>query len=104
MHSRSLSLLALFLLAACGGNDDASNPAGGSAGAPASGGPPETGGSASGGASGNASGGEANSGGSVDPGEPYTPVYGRFGTAESTFTLPFPEDGALYHPDLVDDF
>jgi hypothetical protein len=104
--------LFVLVLSACGSSDDPTGgPADGGGAGTASKGGNGSGGKSSGGP-GNSSGsggstnegGSGNDGGSPDPGEPYTPDYGRFGEAEHTFTLPFPENGALYHPDLVSDF
>jgi hypothetical protein len=103
MRHRLHSALLVITLSACGSNDDSAGGAG-DGGSGAESGGSSSGGSESGASGGSQSNGGTENGGSADPGDPYTPVYGRFGDAETTFTLPFPEDGALYHPDLASDF
>lgn len=101
---------ATLSFAACGGQDSERPPAGSGASAGSA-----QGGSASAGKAGSTGRGGGNPsagrGGSSGGGgaAAAAPVYGRFGEAENTFTLPLPTASggnlpALYHPDLIAEF
>ena len=79
---------------------------GGDAGAAGSEAGEGSGGSAAQGGSGAASAGRGGSQAAAGAGTGEEPSYGRFGEAETTFTLPRPagDAPALYHPDLAKDF
>ncbi len=83
------SALTVFTGAGCGSDSEGNDAATGTGSS-----------SASGGSSGS---GSASSGGNEAD---FKPTYGRFGTAENTFTLPRPagDAPALSHPDLMGDF